>query len=446
LLDPAIKETAPLFVPRPPALASVTAVRVPRDRDDDNDDDDDDDRPRRHSSVDEATVALLGAGGGGGAGGNTGRGNREPTMGARLAAVLRDRDVLIVFGALLASAMNLAALEPTLPFYWLQNEFTSSPFLLGLAFSAAAAGYLLATPVVAWLGTSVSRYLVVMAGLLLMCLAMLAMALPLSLGIAAIPVALLGVGMAQTTVAAMPMLATLVDSRHAGEFDLIFLLGEMSTTLGQIVGALGGAFASRFLGLFWTTLAFAGWNVLYAPLLVLTRRTTRERFKIEPYPAPSPPSGDRRGTAGGGGGGGLDSAQAVTPARPASRAPLMGGRVNLAALMGLPPPGSSGTASSGTPPGLATPSSIQSGRYMQDDEEEDHGDERMELPRVGHGSSGGDNSNSNNNNSGLAAMVTYLLQSQAMQGPYSYSAATSAFHQQGAWVPRSCKQRDCGSG
>ena len=439
LLDPALKETAPLFVPTTPnrtavatnaALGSGSALdgrpgTVVGD-DDDNDEEDD--------SGDGS--ALLG----GGSSRLHRRGERQLPMGKRLRGVLRDADVVLVFGALTVAAMNLASLEPTLPFFWLERNLTESPFLLGLAFSAAAAGYLLATPLVAWLGSFISRYLVAIAGMLLMGLAMLLVSLPLTIGVAAVPLALLGIGMAMTNVSAMPMLATLVDKRHAGEFDLIFLLSEMSTNIGQIVGALGGAFATRYISILWATVAFAGFSVLYAPLLIFTRRHTRERFKIEPF---SPNAG-------------APSAPA-TPAKPPPprRGPLLGGQVNVAALMGLPPPGTVSSASPSAPTSGASspprtahePHGNGNGNGNGDSDRDDgeellvDGDAEPTTPLrapPGSGSAGGPTAGGGWEDDPNAAtppatrfntMVSYLLHSQAMMGPYSYSAS----HQRTSW-------------
>ena len=409
LLDPAMKDTAPLFVPRRQSMAFAV-----NGTDDDYVDD-------TTALLGSATLDTPGAG-------DSSNPLLEQTIRRRVARVLRDPYVLIVFGSLTLAAMNLASLEPTLPFYWLERDLTDSPFALGMVFSAAAAGYLLATPLVAWLGLFINRYLLGIAGLLAMTMAMISMALPTSIAVFAAPLALLGIGMAMTTVSSMPMLVMLVDRRHAGEFALVFALSETSATVGQIAGALGGAFMMRYIQFLWTVLAFAGLDLLYAPVLALVRSVTRERFKIEPFQP-------GRNGAGAGAGGGDVSAPA-TPAKPRRAGPLLGGQVSLAALMGMAPPGSV----SSTPPyeGSSYPgaSSLGSDRTRTADSSDElvlEGDGPHTPPRAAPGAAsaalaGGPMERQLETPSRFTSLVNYLLESQAMQGPYAYSAAAGAFH------------------
>jgi len=59
---------------------------------------------------------------------------------------------------------------------------TDSPFIVGLTFAVAASAFAITTPFVAWLGTRVPRFGLVIAGLIVLACGMASMAVPQMIG------------------------------------------------------------------------------------------------------------------------------------------------------------------------------------------------------------------------------------------------------------------------
>ncbi|XP_042871828.1 synaptic vesicular amine transporter-like [Penaeus japonicus] len=182
--------------------------------------------------------------------------------------LLRDPYILVTAGAIMVATSAMAVLEPCLPI-WLTDTLHPETWQLGTAFIPDSVGYLLGTSCTAGPAFRLGRWKVAMGALVLVAIAAATVPEAQSMLALAGPHLFLGLGVGTVDATLMPLLASLVDSRHAADYGAVYAIAEAAVALAYGLGPLvGGAIVKR-IGFPWLMRGVAIVNLCYCPLLIL---------------------------------------------------------------------------------------------------------------------------------------------------------------------------------
>ncbi|XP_069978327.1 synaptic vesicular amine transporter-like [Penaeus vannamei] len=210
--------------------------------------------------------------------------------------LLRDPYILVTAGAIMVATSAMAVLEPCLPI-WLTDTLHPETWQLGTAFIPDSVGYLLGTSCTAGPAFRAGRWRVAMCALALVALA--AATVPEARSMLALsgPHLFLGLGVGTVDATLMPLLASLVDSRHAADYGAVYAIAEAAVALAYGLGPLvGGAIVKR-IGFPWLMRSVAIVNLCYCPLLLLLASFEHDPGEAQAIPTAPPDPADYRGHA-----------------------------------------------------------------------------------------------------------------------------------------------------
>jgi len=198
---------------------------------------------------------------------------------------LKDIYIVMLVIIVVVTSSTVALLEPTLPNYWFREEFTSEAFRIGLAFSAFAAGNILALPIIVMLNRWISRYVLVLAGMVVTAFAFPASFLFNRLYLCVIPLMLLGIAISFVNFSVIPMMMSIMERRHHGETSEAYTIVDFATALAYVIGPILGTYLAMQITIFWTVIAFGIGVLICSPLAVITRKYASnfqsEKFSVE---------------------------------------------------------------------------------------------------------------------------------------------------------------------
>jgi multidrug resistance protein len=176
----------------------------------------------------------------------------EPRRVARarpaLAALLRDRTVLVTAGAVVVGAGTWGLLEPVLPLY-LERRFGASPGAVGLLFGAATLVYGIASPAVGALGDRWGARPTMAAGIVVLAASLPLVGAPASLLWVSAALLVLSVAYALVVNPTLPELAAAVDRRGGGAYASAYAVFNAAYAGGMMVGPIVGGALTSAVGL-----------------------------------------------------------------------------------------------------------------------------------------------------------------------------------------------------
>ncbi|NWI02944.1 VMAT1 protein, partial [Tichodroma muraria] len=221
----------------------------------------------------------------------------ESTKATPVSTLLRDPYILVAAGALCFSNMGVAMLEPTLPI-WMLQTMCPPQWQLGMAFLPASISYLIGTNLFGILANRMGRWLCSMIGMAVVGISLLCV--PLATNIYGLigPNAGLGFAIGKLGVlrlppgsspraagteepltaragmvdsSMMPIMAYLVDLRHASAYGTVYAIADVAFCMGFAIGPSTGGAIVRALGFPRLMVVVGALNVAYAPLCWLLR-------------------------------------------------------------------------------------------------------------------------------------------------------------------------------
>ena len=183
-----------------------------------------------------------------------------------LAALLRDRAVLVTAGAAVVGAGTWGLLEPVLPLY-LERRFGVSPGGVGLLFGAATLVYGITAPAVGALCDRWGTRPTMAMGIVVLAASLAPLGLlPSLLGVS---VALLVLSVAYGLVLnpALPDLAAAVDRRGGGAYGSAYAIFNVAYAGGMMIGPIVGGGLTTAVGLPLALVIAAGAVLAYLPAL-----------------------------------------------------------------------------------------------------------------------------------------------------------------------------------
>ncbi|NWV05350.1 VMAT1 protein, partial [Ptilonorhynchus violaceus] len=189
----------------------------------------------------------------------------ESTKATPVSTLLRDPYILVAAGALCFSNMGVAMLEPTLPI-WMMQTMCSPQWQLGMAFLPASISYLIGTNLFGILANRMGRWLCSMIGMAVVGISLLCVPLATTIYGLIGPNAGLGFAIGMVDSSMMPLMAYLVDLRHASVYGTVYAIADVAFCMGFAIGpSMAGAIV-RALGFPWLMVIVGVLNVAYAPL------------------------------------------------------------------------------------------------------------------------------------------------------------------------------------
>ncbi|XP_063609348.1 synaptic vesicular amine transporter-like [Penaeus indicus] len=210
--------------------------------------------------------------------------------------LLRDPYIVVTAGAIMVATSAMAVLEPCLPI-WLTDTLHPKTWQLGTAFIPDSVGYLLGTSCTAGPAFRVGRWRAAMAALMLVAVA--AAMVPEARSMLALsgPHLLLGLGVGTVDATLMPLLASLVDSRHAADYGAVYAIAEAAVALAYGLGPLVGGAIVKSIGFPWLMRSVAIVNLCYCPLLLLLASFEHDPGEAQAILMAAPDPADYRGHA-----------------------------------------------------------------------------------------------------------------------------------------------------
>eukprot|EP01135_Chromosphaera_perkinsii_P000978 Nk52_evm4s155 gene=Nk52_evmTU4s155 len=201
------------------------------------------------------------------------RGNEGRKKNGGILQLLQDPYILLTAGAMLIACTSIALLEPTLPVHMRNAIPGVSKWQLGVVFLPCSGAYLIATPLMGYLGPRFGRWLMSTLGLILIAAACALVAYSQTFYELLAPMAMVGFGIGMTDAPLLPELGRIVDLRHGeGMYGNAYAIGDMAMSLGSIVGPLCGGLIVQFFSFKITVLVVGALCFVYAPFVILLKR------------------------------------------------------------------------------------------------------------------------------------------------------------------------------
>ncbi|KAI0237707.1 Synaptic vesicular amine transporter [Lamellibrachia satsuma] len=187
-----------------------------------------------------------------------------------LLTLLVDPHVMIASGALLLPEMAIALLEPTLPL-WLIENMQPHKWQLGMVFVPDSVGYWVACAIFGVVAQKLGRWRCMMASLVLSSVSLAFIPHVSSIPQLIAPHVGLGVAIGMVDTAVLPLLALLVEGRHAADYGNVYAIAQMSLSLAFSIGPSVGGQLVELIGFPWLVRGMAVLTIAYTPLCYLLR-------------------------------------------------------------------------------------------------------------------------------------------------------------------------------
>ena len=186
--------------------------------------------------------------------------------------LLMDPYVAVCAGALAMSNVSLAFLEPTLSM-WMKERMRADEWEMGLVWLPAFLPHVGGVYVTVRLARSFPQHQWLMAGLGLALEGLSCCAIPFArqFFVVVFPIMTICFGIALVDTSLLPMLAHLVDVRHASVYGSVYAIADIAYCLAYAVGPIVAGGVVHTIGFFWLNMFIFVSNILYAPVLVVLR-------------------------------------------------------------------------------------------------------------------------------------------------------------------------------
>ncbi|XP_035235087.1 chromaffin granule amine transporter [Anguilla anguilla] len=199
--------------------------------------------------------------------------------GTPLLTLLRDPYILITAGSLCFANMGVAMLEPTLPI-WMMQTMCSPKWQLGMAFLPASMSYLIGTNLFGILANKMGRWLCSMIGMVIVGISLLCVPFAKSIYGLIGPNGGLGFAIGMVDSSMMPIMAYLVDIRHASVYGSVYAIADVAFCMGFAIGPSTGGAIVRSIGFPSLMVIIGIINILYAPLCWFLRNPAAREEKM----------------------------------------------------------------------------------------------------------------------------------------------------------------------
>ncbi|XP_017786489.1 PREDICTED: synaptic vesicular amine transporter-like [Nicrophorus vespilloides] len=181
--------------------------------------------------------------------------------------LLKDKNMIIISGAICICTSSMAILEPCVPL-WLLATITPPPskWQLGAVFIPDSIGYFIGSHFAGLFPAKAWR--IALSAMIITGLSCCAIPLATSIGGLTLPHFGLGLGVGVVDAALVPLLANLVDTRGNSQYGPIYALQQASVSLAYSFGPLLGGRAVHAIGFPWLMRLVGFINVLFCPLLI----------------------------------------------------------------------------------------------------------------------------------------------------------------------------------
>uniref|UniRef100_A0A8D8X8P2 Synaptic vesicular amine transporter n=4 Tax=Cacopsylla melanoneura TaxID=428564 RepID=A0A8D8X8P2_9HEMI len=182
--------------------------------------------------------------------------------------LLSDHLILIILGSIWISSSAMSILEPCLPI-WLMAHVKPEKWQLGTVFIPDSVGYLVGTNFFGGIAYRVGRWRVAIAAMLLVGVSCLLVPTANTISGLVGPHLGLGLGIGVLDSALVPLLASVVDSRHSAHYGSIYALQQTAVSLAYSIGPLFGGELVKAMGFSWLMRCVGLINIIYCPALIL---------------------------------------------------------------------------------------------------------------------------------------------------------------------------------
>ncbi|XP_065840153.1 synaptic vesicular amine transporter-like [Oscarella lobularis] len=202
--------------------------------------------------------------------------------------LFKDPYIVLGFVVITLSQMPISATEPIVP-AWMLDNFKPKPrsYSVGLVLLASTASYLVTTPLVGRVPGR-HRWMGVILGMIIMTIGLSTLplaALPRRNNIYFLiaPLLLLGVGIGMTDSLLYPIMASLVDLRHASVYGGIYAITDMAINVGYLIGPLYSAGINQLVNFNWSIWSVGIAIILSCPFIGFLKspKSTRKCEVIE---------------------------------------------------------------------------------------------------------------------------------------------------------------------
>lgn len=190
--------------------------------------------------------------------------------------LLKNRSILLITGVVIIGAAIPSVLEPTLPLH-LQATFNVEPGYIGMLFAIPTLAYGIAAPLIGKLSGSIGYRKALLLGLLMVTFSFPLTALPESIWMLAVSLALLGVSMGVVLTPCLPELANISEQSGTSSYGITFAIYNTAYSIGMMLGPILSGMLTDLVGLKLSYLMVGGVVFLY--MLVVfssTRKRARE--------------------------------------------------------------------------------------------------------------------------------------------------------------------------
>ncbi|KAL3310945.1 hypothetical protein Ciccas_010480 [Cichlidogyrus casuarinus] len=159
----------------------------------------------------------------------------EEIKGSSLKELVTDPYILIAAGSITFGNMGIGLLEPSLPL-WMREQMGASEWEQGVAFLPSSISYLIGTNLFGLIAQKIGRWLSSFIGMLLVGLSLLVIPFATSVTMLIFPNALLGFAIGMIDSSMMPIMAHLVDLRHASIYGNVYAIADFAFCLSFALG------------------------------------------------------------------------------------------------------------------------------------------------------------------------------------------------------------------
>ncbi|XP_075210491.1 synaptic vesicular amine transporter-like [Lycorma delicatula] len=191
----------------------------------------------------------------------------EPVVETTWSHLLSDCLVVTAAGSILLTSAGMAILEPCLPL-WLIEKMKPKKWQLGTVFIPDSLAYLIGTNFFGTFAYNFSRWRVAIVAMLLVGLSAVMVSLATDMTQLVLPHFGLGLGIGVLDAALVPMLASLMDTRHSAHYGSVYALQQTAVSLAYSLGPVIGGALMQSVGFPWVMRFIGLINILYSPLLV----------------------------------------------------------------------------------------------------------------------------------------------------------------------------------
>ncbi|XP_066901120.1 synaptic vesicular amine transporter [Halyomorpha halys] len=192
--------------------------------------------------------------------------------------LMSDQLVMLTAGAIWLSSSAMAILEPCLPL-WLMSHIKPQKWELGTVFIPDSIGYLVGTNCFGGIAYRYGRWRVAIAALILLAISACTLPMAKSMKGLIIPHVGLGLGIGVVDAALVPLLATLVDTKHRADYATVYAIQQTSVSLAYAFGPMFGGELVRVMGFPWLMVSIGIVNLLYSPLLVFLSNMEKQEVQ-----------------------------------------------------------------------------------------------------------------------------------------------------------------------